>query len=78
MVKHFPVEGSDQFIDRGLVYQNKLIYWFNHYLEAKYDGPRYEITDGDGTRRPLERSACLRASGLNLRTSPSAASRAAR
>jgi NADPH-dependent glutamate synthase beta subunit-like oxidoreductase len=42
----FPVDGSDQFIDRGLVYQNKLIYWFNHYLEAKYEGPRYDITDG--------------------------------
>lgn len=42
----FPVEGADQFIDRGLVYQNKLIYWFNHYLEAKYEGPRYEISDG--------------------------------
>ena len=42
----FPVEGADQFIDRGLVYQNKLIYWFNHYLEAKYDGPHYELTPG--------------------------------
>ncbi len=29
----FPVEGADRFIDRGLVYQNKLIYWFNHYHE---------------------------------------------
>ncbi len=42
----FPAAGADQFIDRGLVYQNKLIYWFNHYPEATYDGPRYEITDG--------------------------------
>jgi len=42
----FPVEGADQFIDRGLVYQNKLIYWFNHYLEKNYDGPRYELTPG--------------------------------
>jgi ferredoxin--NADP+ reductase len=42
----FPVEGADQFIDRGLVYQNKLIYWFNHYLEKQYDGPRYELTPG--------------------------------
>src|SRR6266404_8731107 len=42
----FPVEGSDQFIDRGLVYQNKLIYWFNHYLEKNYDGPRYDLTPG--------------------------------
>jgi len=39
----FPVEGTDEFIDRGLVYQNALIYWFNHYLEAAYDGPRYTL-----------------------------------
>ncbi|HLI78864.1 MAG TPA: hypothetical protein VKV03_02710 [Candidatus Binataceae bacterium] len=42
----FPVEGADQFIDRGLVYQNPLIYWFNHYLEKSYDGPRYDLTPG--------------------------------
>jgi ferredoxin/flavodoxin---NADP+ reductase len=42
----FPVEGADQFIDRGLGYQNKLIYWFNHYPEKNYDGPRYELTPG--------------------------------
>jgi ferredoxin/flavodoxin---NADP+ reductase len=42
----FPVEGADQFIDRGLVYQNKLIYWFNHYLESAYDGPRFTLTPG--------------------------------
>jgi hypothetical protein len=33
--------GADQFVDRGLVYQNPLIYWFNHYPEATYNGPRY-------------------------------------
>ncbi len=42
----FPVEGADRFIDRGLVYQNSLIYWFNHYPEAEYNGPRYELTEG--------------------------------
>ena len=42
----FPVEGADQFVDRGLVYQNPLIYWFNHYPEKTYDGPRYEFTPG--------------------------------
>ena len=42
----FPVEGADQFVDRGLVYQNPLIYWFNHYQEAGYDGPRYELSPG--------------------------------
>ena len=42
----FPVEGADQFIDRGLIYQNSLIYWFNHYPEASYKGPRYELCPG--------------------------------
>jgi NADPH-dependent glutamate synthase beta subunit-like oxidoreductase len=42
----FPVEGADQYVDRGLVYQNPLIYWFNHYPEKTYDGPRYELTPG--------------------------------
>ena len=42
----FPVEGADDFVDRGLVYQNPLIYWFNHYLEKQYDGPRYELSPG--------------------------------
>ena len=30
---------------RGLVYQNPLIYWFNHRDEAGYDGPHYRIAD---------------------------------
>src|SRR5579863_5317353 len=42
----FPVEGADAFIDRGLVYQNPLIYWFNHYLEKAYNGPRYLLGPG--------------------------------
>ena len=40
------VEGADEFIDRGLVYQNRLIYWFNHYPEKTYDGPRYDVAPG--------------------------------
>ncbi|MGH7935107.1 MAG: hypothetical protein ACREQN_18345 [Candidatus Binataceae bacterium] len=42
----FPVEGADQFVNYGLLYQNPLIYWFNHYLEAGYNGPRYILTPG--------------------------------
>jgi ferredoxin--NADP+ reductase len=42
----FPVEGADQFVDKGLIYQNPLIYWFNHYREANYSGPRYELRPG--------------------------------
>lgn len=40
------VEGADEFIDRGLVYQNRLIYWFNHYPEKAYDGLRYDLAPG--------------------------------
>jgi ferredoxin--NADP+ reductase len=44
----FPVEGADQYVDRGLVYQNPLIYWFNHYQETTYNGPRYDVVPGVG------------------------------
>jgi NADPH-dependent glutamate synthase beta subunit-like oxidoreductase len=37
-----PVPGADQFVGRGLVYQNSFIYWFNHYWEPGYSGPQYE------------------------------------
>src|SRR6185437_1905546 len=40
------VEGADQYVDRGLVYQNRLIYWFNHYPEKAYDGPRFDLAPG--------------------------------
>ncbi|MFZ0887121.1 MAG: hypothetical protein WA005_01595 [Candidatus Binataceae bacterium] len=42
----FPVEGADQFVGRGLLYQNPLIYWFNHYPERDYSGPRYRVLPG--------------------------------
>ena len=42
----FPVEDADQFVDRGLLYQNPLIHWFNHYLEKAYEGPRYDLAAG--------------------------------
>jgi ferredoxin--NADP+ reductase len=40
------VPGADQYVGKGLVYQNDFIYWFNHYPERGYDGPRYEVVDG--------------------------------
>lgn len=36
----------DAFNGRGLVYQNPFVYWFNHQLDADYQGPRYDIPDG--------------------------------
>jgi NADPH-dependent glutamate synthase beta subunit-like oxidoreductase len=40
------VKGIDQYIDKGLIYQNPFIYWFNHKNEQAYAGPRYEIPGG--------------------------------
>ena len=40
-----PVAGADAYINRGLIYQNPFIYWFNHYREPGYAGPSYEVVD---------------------------------
>src|ERR1700726_3845858 len=39
------VPGAEQFVDRGLVYQNPFIYWYNHKNEKSYVGPRYDTPD---------------------------------
>ena len=44
--RSLPLEGIDDYVDRGLLYQNALVQWFNHEHEADYDGPRYEIPEG--------------------------------
>ena len=36
----------DKYLNKGLVYQNPFIYWFNHKNEKAYSGPRYEIPPG--------------------------------
>ena len=41
-----PVPGIDAYIDRGFFYQNPFVYWFNHYEDPGYDGPKYEAPDG--------------------------------
>jgi len=40
-----PVEGAEQYIGKGLIYQNPLVLWFNHYHESNYQGKHYEIHD---------------------------------
>ncbi|BCS33430.1 hypothetical protein TBR22_A26570 [Luteitalea sp. TBR-22] len=40
------VPDADRWIDRGLVYQNPFIYWFNHACEAGYAGRRYDVPPG--------------------------------
>ncbi len=39
------VPGAQEFVDKGLVYQNPFIYWYNHKNEKDYTGPRYETPD---------------------------------
>ncbi len=39
------VEGIDEYIGKGLLYQNPFIYWYNHKNEKEYDGPRYEVPE---------------------------------
>jgi ferredoxin/flavodoxin---NADP+ reductase len=39
------IPGIDDYIDKGLVYQNPFVYWFNHYHEPRYSGARYDVPD---------------------------------
>jgi NADPH-dependent glutamate synthase beta subunit-like oxidoreductase len=41
-----PVDGADDYVGRGLIYQNPFIIWFNHSEEPGYDGPVFEPKDG--------------------------------
>jgi len=39
------IAGAEQFIGKGLVYQNPFIYWYNHRHEPGYRGPQYDSPD---------------------------------
>lgn len=39
------IEGVDDYVGKGLIYQNPFIYWFNHKHEPGYSGEQYEIKD---------------------------------
>jgi len=39
------IPGAEQFVDKGLVYQNPFIYWYNHKHEKNYSGPKYDAPD---------------------------------
>src|SRR5262245_49032369 len=39
------VPEAEQFVGKGIVYQNPFIYWYNHKNEKDYSGPRYETPD---------------------------------
>lgn len=40
-----PIEGIDEYIDKGLYYQNAFVHWFNHKHEPNYAGPAMEVKD---------------------------------
>jgi ferredoxin--NADP+ reductase len=39
------IPGAEEFVDKGLVYQNPFIYWYNHKNEEDYTGPHYQAPD---------------------------------
>jgi ferredoxin--NADP+ reductase len=39
------VPEAEQYVGKGLLYQNPFIYWYNHKNEKDYRGPRYETPD---------------------------------
>lgn len=41
-----PIEGIDEFVGKGLYYQNPFIYWYNHFHEEGYAGEQMEVKDG--------------------------------
>jgi NADPH-dependent glutamate synthase beta subunit-like oxidoreductase len=41
-----PIEGIDEYIGKGLYYQNPFIYWYNHHHEPDYTGQSYDWPDG--------------------------------
>ncbi len=43
--RSLPVDGIDGFLDKGLIYQNPLVCWFNHYHEKDFKGPQYVLPD---------------------------------
>lgn len=42
------IPGVDDYVGKGLVYQNPFIYWFNHKHEPGFNPDEYQIEDGVG------------------------------
>lgn len=40
------LEGAEQYVGKGLVYQNPFIIWFNHANEVHYTGSQFDVQDG--------------------------------
>ncbi|HEV3331598.1 MAG TPA: FAD-dependent oxidoreductase [Bryobacteraceae bacterium] len=43
--RELALPGAEEFVNRGLVYQNPFIYWYNHKNEKGYTGPQYATPD---------------------------------
>jgi NADPH-dependent glutamate synthase beta subunit-like oxidoreductase len=41
--RHLAVPGVDEYVNKGLYYQNPLVAWFNHYHEPNYKGPHCKV-----------------------------------
>lgn len=41
----FPIDGADDYIGKGLLYQNALIHWFNHKNQSEFEGEQFDIPD---------------------------------
>ena len=41
-----PIDGADDYVGKGLVYQNPFVISFNHQDDAGYEGERFEYPDG--------------------------------
>jgi ferredoxin--NADP+ reductase len=39
------IRGADNYVDKGLIYQNPFVTWWNHLEESNYSGPTFEVTD---------------------------------
>ena len=41
--RSLPIEGIDQYVGKGLLYQNAFIHWMNHRDDPGYDGAQVDI-----------------------------------
>jgi ferredoxin/flavodoxin---NADP+ reductase len=44
--RSLPIAGANDYVGRGLIYQNAFINWFNHFHERDFQGPHCELHDG--------------------------------
>jgi len=44
--RELPVKEINMYLNKGLIYQNTLLHWYNHKHEPDYNGNQFEIVDG--------------------------------